>query len=702
MDKNKIAPIGIFAVFFCLYGYTTTAFLPPYRDAGEMVILLTTLGVAHPPGYPLYTLLGSLFSYLPLGNFIFRVNMFSAFCGALTIVFLFLLLRKWHSILVSVFASSFFGFSVPFWELSVVPEMYSLGVLWIVLILYSCFVLEKPILTALLMTLGLGIRMDMMLLFPVLVVWFGSVMKFKNWSLFSLFFLMGLGVFLYMPIRSLQQPLLDWANPDSLGSLFRSVSRKSYGGTLDLLSLNYVKGENFMAGIFHFLGHLTSSMGIWIWPFLACGGWALYRHGKSLFLFFLTLFVISGPFYLFLANMPPNPHALAVLEAAYPVPDLILTIVLAFGLTFLMQTSISRKIFCVLIPLFLMINVSHGFARSNKRWNSYTRDYAANVFRCTPPGAILVFHEDVQLFTLWHDQVMSRRRKDVSLISTGLSASPWYWDMMKRWGTPSFPPRSLKKNEGFLNMKKDIGQRPLVVGQETSVDPISGLQIKPHGFLVEILETGQVSGRDTSFLLDHLCIYRGTYQYDGDIEFFSSDLVSDYARAYTRWGLDDLKQNNYKRAEWNFRRAETIDPTFARPTVHRGYLRFVKGDFDGALQEYERAIRKQTHMLTLSKNYKSLPSLVRGIKKEISDTYTNAGAAAEKKKDLTKARQYYEKATVFGPNAQAFYNLAVSYWDRDWNKVVGYLKQALEIDPHMAAAKKYLPQALYRQQRGKS
>src|SRR4030043_225466 len=58
-------------------------------DSGELAAVQSTLGIAHPTGYPLFTLLGFLFSKIPLPfTNIFKANLLAAiFCG-LGVVFL--------------------------------------------------------------------------------------------------------------------------------------------------------------------------------------------------------------------------------------------------------------------------------------------------------------------------------------------------------------------------------------------------------------------------------------------------------------------------------------------------------------------------------------------------------------------------------------------------------------------------------------
>ena len=54
-------------------------------DSGELITAAYTLGIAHPPGYPLWTILGKIFTIIiPFGNIAYRVNLMSAFIGACT------------------------------------------------------------------------------------------------------------------------------------------------------------------------------------------------------------------------------------------------------------------------------------------------------------------------------------------------------------------------------------------------------------------------------------------------------------------------------------------------------------------------------------------------------------------------------------------------------------------------------------------
>jgi hypothetical protein len=64
------------------------------EDDGLFILASYYLGIAHPPGYPLFTLVGHLFSLLPFGSVAYRVHLASALFGALSCALLWLCARQ--------------------------------------------------------------------------------------------------------------------------------------------------------------------------------------------------------------------------------------------------------------------------------------------------------------------------------------------------------------------------------------------------------------------------------------------------------------------------------------------------------------------------------------------------------------------------------------------------------------------------------
>lgn len=85
---DPLTNLCTFTLSLLLYLFTTTLGVLP-ADSGEFQIVAPLLGVAHPPGYPLYTIVGWLFTHLlPVGSVAYRLNLLSAFlaAGALTLL----------------------------------------------------------------------------------------------------------------------------------------------------------------------------------------------------------------------------------------------------------------------------------------------------------------------------------------------------------------------------------------------------------------------------------------------------------------------------------------------------------------------------------------------------------------------------------------------------------------------------------------
>lgn len=140
----RIWPWLVGASFFLIYGLTTApSVVELFDDTLEFQLVGPTFAIAHPTGYPLYTILGGLWSHLiPIGNWAWRMNLFSAAAAAVTIGLLFQLTTRlvinadhqpnpWAGLGASVV----FGLGPIWWQQATVAEVYTLHGLFVVAIL---------------------------------------------------------------------------------------------------------------------------------------------------------------------------------------------------------------------------------------------------------------------------------------------------------------------------------------------------------------------------------------------------------------------------------------------------------------------------------------------------------------------------------------------------------------------------------------
>jgi hypothetical protein len=112
--KSKIADVLLGFGFFLLYFFTLIPSVLT-ADNGEFQLVAWKLGIAHPPGYPLYTMVGWLFSRF-FASPAFALNLLSAILAAITLVIVSRTVRTLTgSIVAGVLAASLLGVSTTFW-----------------------------------------------------------------------------------------------------------------------------------------------------------------------------------------------------------------------------------------------------------------------------------------------------------------------------------------------------------------------------------------------------------------------------------------------------------------------------------------------------------------------------------------------------------------------------------------------------------
>jgi hypothetical protein len=82
---------GIALVLSFVVYFLTMADTVPYWDSGEFIATSFILGVPHPPGSPLYLIIGRVFSMIPFNpDIAFRINLISPVVSALAVMYLYL------------------------------------------------------------------------------------------------------------------------------------------------------------------------------------------------------------------------------------------------------------------------------------------------------------------------------------------------------------------------------------------------------------------------------------------------------------------------------------------------------------------------------------------------------------------------------------------------------------------------------------
>ena len=141
---NRVLAGSVFAASFLAY-FSTMAETVSYWDCGEFIATSYILGVPHPPGSPLFLIIGRIFSMIPFSSDIaFRVNLISPLVSALSVMFLYLIIvqlvtlfrgspenseERWIVYGSGVVGALIFAFTDSHWFNAVEAEVYAMSTL---------------------------------------------------------------------------------------------------------------------------------------------------------------------------------------------------------------------------------------------------------------------------------------------------------------------------------------------------------------------------------------------------------------------------------------------------------------------------------------------------------------------------------------------------------------------------------------------
>jgi hypothetical protein len=449
-------------------------------DGGDLIAAAYTFGIPHPTGYPLYVLLARLFTFLPWGDIAYRVNLMSAFFAAATIPFVYLAssillaptmemekdpvsgtaegpvlntVEGWSdriaALAAAVTAALAFAFSPVFWSQAVIAEVYTLNAFFVALMIYLLSYCAKtrtsssgPCLfypLACFYGLSLGNHLSMLFLLPagLLLVLQGESRRFlkpKTLATAIAFFLLGLSVYLYLPLRAAQHPPINWGDPHTGPGFTWLVSARLYREFVFALPWKYIPGR-----VSAWSALLVQQLG-WGGLFLGLIGLWFWWNEDRVFCGFLAIFVLISSIYAISYNTTDS--------YVYLIPSfLVMALWLAKGVhcvlvalreflgrivravnpsfTFFLLSSFAF----LLLPLFSLASNYRALDLSSDQTAS---DYGLGVLRALPANAIIIADTDPHTFALWYFHYAERTRPDVAVLNATLLQYDWYREGIKR------------------------------------------------------------------------------------------------------------------------------------------------------------------------------------------------------------------------------------------------------------------------------
>ena len=450
-----------FAVYMATLAPSVTFF-----DSGEFLTASYSLGSAHSPGYPLFLTYAKIFTWLPIGNIAFRINMATAFSSSLACVSVYLLttfLLKDERISpegrlagfavngAGLAAALAFGVTPRLWLQSNHDKPYPLlafitAMIFLLLLKWHehykngdeqpAYVYASTFLAGMSMT----VHQSVVLLLPswflliVLTDW-RMIMRIKELVLATAFAMLGFSVHLYLPLRATRNPMLNWGDPKSYEQFMWHFLRKGYPAVPHdrdaSLWWAQIKAFN-VPREFTWLGVALAVFA------LVC----LWKRRKDVVIAYgagvaAFLAVIAGYFNTIRENI--------FLTEEFFTPLYLLTAVLiGIGLFHLLGFALrtaklperyDMRVYLLVGVMLFVLPVSLcaiNYYENDQHNNYIAYDYASNSLRSLPQNAIMFTWGDSGAFPLWYLQGIERMREDLDLPHTPHLVFDWYLNSMPR------------------------------------------------------------------------------------------------------------------------------------------------------------------------------------------------------------------------------------------------------------------------------
>jgi hypothetical protein len=456
LNENVIT-ILVITFSFCVY-LSTMGRSVGFTDSGELATVVCTLGIAHPTGYPLFTLLGRCWIMIPSAmEEIIQLNLLSAILTAIAVGLFFkttLAIRRavlvfqpksqkrqestnHRFIFASIIASLIIGFSTTFWSQSAAFEVYALHLVLVLLTIWMFIggleeqraeprsISRKLIFFAFILGLSFSNHMTTVLLAPGFLWLYFQTFGFRRESFLRIFrlapfFLLGLSVYLYLPVRSSGHPLLDWGHPATLERFFWHISGKQFrvwmfsGWDVVHKQLNY------------YVSNFTSEYYFIIMACIIAGVLVLFKQSRRLFIFLVLLF---GTTIIYASN-----YDIFDINSYFMLSYLVMGFIIAWGINFLIERIENNRLWLkiVIVAMFCalpVIQVVSNWERVDETRNKIPQRFVEKAFSDFEPHAIVLASQwDYFISPSWYYQFIRQKRPDVTVVDKSLLQNrSWYF-----------------------------------------------------------------------------------------------------------------------------------------------------------------------------------------------------------------------------------------------------------------------------------
>jgi hypothetical protein len=407
-------------------------------DGGELATAVYTRGLVHSPGYPTYLLLAQPATLLPVKSPAHRLNIFSAIGAAAAAALLAWATAQaidknaspsWGASLAGVLAGLVFALGELVWSQAVITEVYALASLFCVALLALALWVERAeseahfrqrlALLGLIAGLGVGshyFTLFMALFAAIYLLLHARERLLRSANLLALVgFALGLGVFIYLPLRAGKAPISNWGDPRTLDRFVWVVRGAAYA---ERFHLGLPFGQ--LAALVRVLVAQLSIVGVGLAALGLSEWWDADRR-----LLVGTLIVVVLDLWLTASYASAD-------TLPYIYPTLILLAMAAGSAAHLIvftwlpdQIRIRGPVYIGLAIAICAPLVARNLATIS-RATTEAEEYGRQVVENAPPGSLILSNQETHTFAIRYAAAVEVGRADVVPVDVRLLQFDWF------------------------------------------------------------------------------------------------------------------------------------------------------------------------------------------------------------------------------------------------------------------------------------
>ena len=662
MKRVGLLLFPLFVLFILLIYRVTAAPTISWVDSGVIAAAANTLGIANPPGFPLYMIVAHLFTKIPWGSVVSRLQLLSQLSAVGLVLLVYIIVKKYGSCpsaghpplpsmffsLPALFAAIAFAFSYGLWQQANNVETYTLtNVVLFGLIIWAITLGGKMdprlrgddkrvsrndtlsiLLLGFMSGLSMGLNPTISVLAGAAIFWLvtrWNLVRRNGWTFLLAGILFAAGVVIvysYLPIRAATHPFVDWGDPVNWDRIRKHI----FGAGLNIYepetnSINGFTGQPkiFWESFLHYWHLAIFQFTPLLFPFVVVG--VIQLRKRNQWVFGLLASILGMNLLYVVLYYGGNQESWMITSWV------VMAVFLGVGVDKIYNYyNFYNNYKCYILTAFAVIPLFFWYPFLDHAKYSFPDEYAAILYKSVPPGSIIVGGGDFfNSLTAYTHEVTGLRKDVIPVTGNMFYIFDWYrnnltvnTDIVISASTSSMI--KYKSVDEFTdavdsliadNPKKQVFVTPLLLRDSVVAGTKEGnyhtkkYDLLPHGLLLKIVPKGSMEAPNEKFL-DGVAFGKPPFYLERNYKNAYRLWRNDFGSAYQFLGDWWQQRGQMEKAYQAFTKSIDAGPPDSAEYIHRLAIFYAQvGQKDQAKTTFEKALAISPDDAIIKQNYQT-------------------------------------------------------------------------------------------------